>query len=121
MTQNKKSKQNQKLLKRPNQIDENSSFFFMAAALCIYGKVENDVETIRQRHINVLLEADTPQLRKADLNTMHRSAMQRLNAENGVTPDQIKDIVILNISLLGAMPPELFHGEPQQAVDGASA
>lgn len=94
--------------------DQNIGCFFMAAALCIYDKGEG----VRQRHINVLFQNDEPNVTKEGLNTMHKTAMQRLNQENGVMPEHIADIVFLGISFLGAMPVEEFHGMHNPEVDG---
>lgn len=90
---------------------DTDSSFFMAAALCMYTK--DDV--VKQRHVNVLAETHLPQITKMDLNTLHRTAMQRLNTENDVTPEQILDIVFVNISFLGTMPPQQFYSDSQGA------
>ena len=80
--------------------------YFMTAVLAVY---ERD-EAMKQRHLNVLLEAATPNLTKAHLAQIQKSAMARLHAENNVDPNSVKDVVILNISLLGQMTEEAFHG-----------
>jgi len=88
--------------------EEKLMFFFMATALAIYGTDDGP----KQRHVNVLLESPQIHLAKKDLQHMNRSVIARINAENGITPDQIKDVVITNISLLGHMAPSIFHAEP---------
>jgi len=108
MAQAKKSKETQ---------SNPGNCYFIATALCIYVKEDDGETAIKQRHLNVLLESDTAAITKSQLNTLHRSAMQRLNAENGVTPDQIKDIVIMNVSYLGQMLPEQFHENPAPEPD----
>lgn len=90
--------------------------FFMASALAIY---ERDDE-IKQRNLNVLLQSSTPSITKDDLQTLNRTVMQRLNAESDVQPDQIKDVIFMSISFLGAMPPEEFHGQSADKVDEAA-
>jgi len=82
--------------------------FFMASALAIYEREG----ALKQRHLNVLLQSDTPQLTRKDLGTMNRTVLQRLQAENEVSPDMVKDVVFMSISPLGMMPPSVFHGEP---------
>lgn len=86
--------------------ENNIAVFYMAAALAIY---ERD-GTQKQRHLNVLIQTDNLNLTKADLGTMNRTVLQRLQTENNVSPDMVRDVVFLGISLLGAMPPETFHG-----------
>jgi hypothetical protein len=85
---------------------DSNPFFFMASVLVMYEREE----TVRQRHLNLLFEAPQPAIRKEDLNSLHRSALARIHAENDVSPDQVKDIVFLNMFLLGCMPSETFYG-----------
>lgn len=87
--------------------EEEKHCFFLVSALAIY---TNEAEELKQRHLNVLLETETPNLPKASIDSMQRSVMQRLKAENDIDPHQFKDIVILNVNLLGVMPPNIFHG-----------
>jgi len=87
---------------------DNANFYYMAAALAIY---ERD-EQIKQRHLNVLLESEVPQITRNTLQVLNRQVLDRLNQENEVTPDMVKDVVFLNINMLGRMSPEDFHGSP---------
>lgn len=84
---------------------ESPKFFFSVAGLLTYVKEELP----KQRHLNILLELDAPQLTKASLNNVYRAALQRLKAENDVDAEHVKDFVILNVSLLGHMLPTEFH------------
>lgn len=88
---------------------EPKQFFFLASVLAIY---ERDGE-IKQRHLNVLLSTNSMDLTKSDLNTLHRTALQRINMENSVTPDMVKDIVFMSLNMLGLMTPEEFQSEDQ--------
>ena len=90
-----------------------SNYYFIVSALVIY---ERDGEN-KQRPLNVLTEMDQPNITKADLGSIQRTVTQRINSENGVTPDQVKDVVILNICLLGLMDPKVFHAEPNETLD----
>lgn len=92
---------------------ETNAYFFLVAALVIYEKDGAQ----KQRHLNVLAEMDQPNVTKQCLADIQRSVLQRLNAENNVTPDMVRDIVLLNISLLGLMPPNTFHDTPEAALD----
>lgn len=90
---------------------ESKQFFFLASVLAIY---ERDGEN-KQRNLNVLLQSNSMHLTKSDLNTLHRTALQRINMENKVTPDMVKDIVFMSINLLGLMTSEEFQREEETA------
>lgn len=94
------------LARRPVAPAATTACFFMAAVLAIYEKEGAQ----KQRHLNVLIETDMVDITKEALGGIQRGAMQRMAAENAVTPEQIKDIVILGITFLGRMDPEVFHG-----------
>lgn len=91
------------------------SCFFIVAALAIY---EKDGAP-KQRTLNVLAETQHINITKKGLADIQQTVMQRLSAENAVQPDQIKDIVIMGISLLGVMSSEVFHGASEAPLDGA--
>ena len=79
--------------------------FFTIAGLITY---ERD-EKIKQRHLNVLLEQDSPNMTQATLKNVYKAALDRVQKENQVSPDMVKDFVILGVSLLGQMTREEFH------------
>lgn len=81
-------------------------YFFIVAVLAIYEKEGAP----KQRHLNVILELPIPVITKKDLGTIQKQAMARLHAENGVTPDLMRDVVVLSINPLGSMPVEMFNG-----------
>lgn len=87
--------------------------FFLAAVVVFYRKEDRDM----RRHMNVLLEVDSPHLTKSDLGEVHHSSLVRIKAENDVNPDQVQDIVILNLSPLGMMPSAVFHAAPDEIED----
>lgn len=83
-----------------------STCHFLAAAVAFYEREGS----MRERHLNVLLETNNAEINKSDLGEITTGAMQRVITENGVAPTDIKDVVILNISMLGIMPSAVFHG-----------
>lgn len=91
-----------------NQPAEEKTCHFMATALAFYEKEE----AIKQRHVNIHLETDSPNLTKEGLAAIQRGVVGRLQAENDVKLEDVKDIVIMNIVLLGVMSAAQFHGEP---------
>jgi hypothetical protein len=57
-----------------------------------------------------LLENDTIHLAKKDLDEINRGVFQRLHKESGVAPNQVADIILLNVCILGNMTPDEFYG-----------
>lgn len=94
----------------------NVKSYFMAAVLAIYMKDEQQ----RQRNMNVLLQLAAPVVNKDGLAQIQRSAVARLNTENGVAVTDVKDVVIQSISFLGVMTPEDFEGNQAAPVAAAA-
>lgn len=86
--------------------------FYIAACLVTF--VRDEDEGPKQKHMNVLMQTDSANVTKHDLNMLNRMVMQRMNIEAGVTPDQIKDCIFLNITMLGIMTEQEFHGKDYQ-------
>ena len=78
---------------------EQKFYYSMACMLMFYTK--DDVA--KQRHINVLVEAEGPNLHKTHLAQMQRTALTRIKTENDVDPSDVKDAVIVSMSPLGHM------------------
>lgn len=97
---------------KPRASDEGRSLYFMAAVLAIYEKEGAQ----KQRHMNILLNLPSPHINKDALANIQRGAMARLTAENGVEAADVKDVIILSTSLLGAMTQEEFEGSTAAAV-----
>lgn len=82
-------------------------FYFMAATKVFY--MREDV--LKERDLNVLLEMPSMEILKKDLATIQQASMERIKMENEVTPDMVKDVVILNLMPLAATTPAIFHGD----------
>ena len=80
-------------------------YYSMACMLMFY--VKDD--TNKQRHLNVLVESEGPNLHKTHLAQMQRTALSRLKTENDIDPDAVKDAVIVSMSPLGFMTNEEFE------------
>lgn len=101
-----------KLASRVNSVSADPLVcFFIVTVLVVYERDEQP----KQRTMNVMMEAQNPNLDKSALAQIQQAAMSRIHAENNVTPDQVKDVVIMNISLLGQMTQEQFHGTTPNA------
>ncbi len=86
------------------------SYFHLVAAIAIYqtGKDEGP----KQRHVNVMLETSSPNIMRSDLDQVNQGVMTRLNVENNVQPEEMRDIVLLNISRLAiASSKDFYYGQ----------
>lgn len=99
----------------PSPKKQSQSCFYMVSAVVMY---ERDGE-LKQRTLNVLAETDFPRIEKANLSAINQAIVRRVHAENNVNPEQVKDVVLLNMFLLGQMTPEEFHGHPISPLDAA--
>ena len=92
-------------------------FFFMVSATVLY-KREN---SLKQRQINIRLELDNPNITLAVLAQINRAIIGRIMQEFNIPVEDVKDIIINNISILGAMTKEQFYAEPEKGiVDGGT-
>jgi hypothetical protein len=87
--------------------EQQQKIFFTVACLITYLREEAP----KQRHLNILLELEDPNITSKVMQNVHRAALERLKKENDVPPEQVRDFVILGISLLGQMTPEEFHAK----------
>lgn len=87
-------------------------FFYMVSATVLY-KREN---SLKQRQINIRLELDNPNITFAVLTQTNRAIVGRIMQEFNIPIDDIKDIIINSISMLGAMTKEQFYAEPERGV-----
>ena len=87
-----------------NQKSKERSFYHCVTVLAMYHKEEKD----RQRHLNVMVQTPAKKITQQTLQQVNRATMERVEKENGVTPDMMRDIVIMNISCLGGMTHQEF-------------
>lgn len=87
----------------PNQIPH---FFNLVAAMAVFTK-DGEAKT---RFVNIMLETDSPNIRRPDLDQANHGILSRLVTENGIEADDLQDIVILGITRLGHMPQPTFYG-----------
>ena len=81
---------------------------FLVTALAIYER--EGVQ--KQRHLNIHASNEHAFLNRASLSAINIAVVDRLVRENAIDPNQIKDVVLLNISYLGSMTDEEFAAEP---------
>lgn len=86
----------------------NNPYHFLGVVNVIYMREDAP----KQRTVNVLVNVDNPNLSKQTLQGINEAAVRRVAIENGVTAEDIRDVVILNIVLLGCMPDDVFHQMP---------
>lgn len=105
--------------KKPTSAETVQKVFFMATVEAVWRQEPEDetsTGSVKNRKINILLEHDSIHLAKKDLDEINRGVFQRLKNESNVDPNQVADIVLLNICILGQMTPNQFYGNmPKQA------
>lgn len=84
---------------------EAKKFFSIVAVMAVYEREGQG----KQRYLNVLAELDSVHITKKALSQIHISAVHRVTEENKISPEEIKDIVILGISPLGIMTKDEFY------------
>lgn len=89
--------------------------FAIVAAKAVFAKGDE----IKHRDLNVMLETDNAWITRSDMDQVNMGVLGRLQAENGVQADDLKDIVILGISRLGMMPRHVFYGMSAEEFDTA--
>ena len=95
---------------RPKQSDGPPEMFYFIVCGTVYYARKDEITRIRERTVNTLLELSTPAIDKEALSRVQQSLVLRVAKENGLEPEEIKDTTILNISMLGRMTEEAFHG-----------
>lgn len=106
---------NNEVVSSPEPKDEVPSFFHLVAATAIY----DQGGVIKQRTVNIMLQTETPNIVRSDLDAVNQGVLGRVNAENNVQANELKDIVILNICRLAAMPAGDFYGTEHETTTGA--
>lgn len=101
-----------KMAKKRRSSDALKCYFMATLEVAI--KPEEDGAPNRRRTVNVLLESESPQLSKKNLDETYKAALKRIEVENQVDPDQVVDVVFLNMFLLGQMAPADFYGLPSE-------
>ena len=84
--------------------------FHLVTALAMYKRDD----AVKQRHVNILLETASPNIMRADLEQINQGVLSRISTENNVQPEDLQDIVILNISRLAVSEPSEFYGNTQK-------
>lgn len=108
-----KAKQTRPRTQKKTQEPDDLFIHFMCACKVFY-EVDGD---IKQREMNTMILTQSPNLTREALGYIRKGVMQRLGAENDVTPDKIKDIYIQNIFPLGQMTTEEFQGTPEKPMN----
>jgi len=105
---------------KPSKVGKNptpteSKVYFMVTATVIYKTDDTDEAPVKQRSLNILMEHDTMNLTKRELDDANRAIIARVNKENNVQPNCILDVVFTCISILGMMPPDVFYAKNEAA------
>lgn len=83
--------------------------YYMCAVKVMYEKNE----LINDWLLNILLESPNQSINRTQLAQINASVMQRLKSTHDVSPNDVVDIVVLNVFHLGHMAAKEFFGEAQ--------
>lgn len=93
--------------------------FYMAVVMLTYVRPLDDTSsadmTLKQRHMNLVLELPRKAITYSTINNARMAALQRLADENQVTSDQVRDVVFLGFSYLGNIRPGDFYDHQSPA------
>lgn len=80
------------------------------------GTIYETVEfTNHQRTMNIVIESNVKRITYADINRARQACLGRLEQENNITPENVRDVVFVNISHLGLMSQTEFQGTPKES------
>lgn len=94
-------------------LSKTKNVYHLSAVRLVLNLDENDAPEVR--HINVVIETKDGTINRKHIEHIQRSAVDRMCAEHGIQPNDVKDLTIMNISTLGQMTKEDFLGEPKVA------
>lgn len=80
---------------------------FLATMQAVY-EVDGVIHT---NNINLMTDNKTGFISKDDMARLHVGAVRQVCQETGITPDGMRDIIIMNICNLGWSTHEQFYGE----------
>lgn len=93
-------------------IPEQPHLYIIAAVKVIY--IRNG--SVKERTVNVLLDLLVPFITRQTLNDVNKAAAGRVMEEGNIKDEDIRGVVILNISSLGEMTPEQFRSPTQNNI-----
>lgn len=81
----------------------------MMTILITYVRPNSDITIPKQRLLNLVVSSKTKNLNYETLNQARSATIERFCTESETTPENIRDFVFTNISLLGRMTPAEFN------------
>lgn len=87
-------------------------FYFIAAVKVVYIREGK----LKERTVNVLMDLIVPYINQNTMNDINRAACGRVMGENKVNGEDIREAVIMSISLLGQMTPTEFRQTPIESL-----
>lgn len=82
-------------------------FFFIAAVKVLWVRDKKP----KERTVNVMLNLVVPYITQNTLNDINRAACGRVMAENKVPGEDIREAIVMNVSILGQMTERTFREE----------
>ena len=89
----------------PEPAQEPIRYFFMAAVKVVFVREDK----AREKTVNVLMDLGEPNIVRKTINDINRSAMKRVISETGITAEDIRDSIILNVWPMAACTATYFH------------
>lgn len=86
---------------------EQGRFYYLAAVKIVYLR---DAKP-KEKTVNVLLDLAYPHINQKTLNDINRAACGRIMKEANVEGENIREAIVMNISFLGHMTPEIFRDQ----------
>lgn len=100
---------------KTDEKEEQPQFYFSATVKVLFVRDDRG----RERTVNVNAALPAPYITRSIMNDISRAACRRVIEENKIEQDDLRETVIMNISLLGHMLPSMFHddedNQPNQA------
>lgn len=91
------------------QPEDDPMFYFSAVVKVLY--VRDGAP--KERTVNVLVSLANPYITQKVNANISRAALNQVMQANNVTVDDLRETLLLNISLLGHMPPSIFNDMPE--------
>ena len=88
-------------------------FVYFISKITVAYKRDNQM---RSRSVNVVVRSDTGQINRHLLNSIQNNAMARVVTENKVREENLRDVLVDNISILGQFTEDEFMAEGGQTI-----
>lgn len=97
---------------KPTPNSRKKRHYYLAVITLVYLRSEeNEVEQVRQKTVNVVLEASEKLITMPLIEQARRGAVHRVKTELEAPDLPIKELIIQNLIYMGLMSPETMQGQ----------